>query len=271
MGGGHDEREQTLNQMRVAVRRLRASLSTFAPMLPPDQRRWASQELRWLADALGEARNLDVFSGSLLPPARAALPDASEFERLSQAAERRRRDAHAGVVQAIGSTRYTEALLALFRWLDGPDWRSTGDAAPCDEPIEKLAPLLLDRCRAQAEKRATDFVKQSPRKRHRLRIALKKLRYAAEMLGSLYDAAATRVFIQRLKRMQDDLGDANDVSVARDIIKSLAPDRRSTGIAYAGHRMLAWHNQRLAESEPRTRQHLSELLAATPFWPVTES
>jgi triphosphatase len=259
-----------IHQMRVAVRRLRAVLSAFAPLLPRDQRRWASTKLRWLADALGEARNLDVFASSLLPPARAALPDASEFERLSQAADRRRRGAHAEMVEAIGSTRYTEALLALFRWLDGDDWRSACDEA-LGEPIEKLAPVLLDRCRAQAEKRAKNFTKQSPRKRHRLRIALKKLRYASEMLGSLYDAAETRVFIQRLKRLQDDLGDANDVSVARDIIKSLAPDRRSTGIAYAGNRMLAWHNQRLADNEPRTRQHLNELLAAAPFWPAAGS
>ena len=51
-----------IHQMRVAVRRLRAVLSTFARLLPPEPRRWASDELRWLADALGEARDLDVFN-----------------------------------------------------------------------------------------------------------------------------------------------------------------------------------------------------------------
>ena len=76
--------------------------------MPDDQRRWASDELRWFGDVLGEARNLDVFAEELLPPARAALPIASEFERLSLATERRRRLAHAGVIKAISSVHFTD-------------------------------------------------------------------------------------------------------------------------------------------------------------------
>ena len=255
-----------IHQMRVAVRRLRAILSAFAPLLPRDQRRWASGELRWLADALGEARNLDVFAIALLQPARAALPVASEFARLARATERQRRAAHAGVVKAISSTHFTKTLLALLRWLDGEDWQFAGDET-LRQPIETIAPALLDRCRKQAAKQARDFAVQTPRKRHRLRIALKKLRYAAELLGGLYDAAETRHFIQRLKRLQDDLGDANDVQVAHDIVASLAPPgRRSTGVAHAGRRVLDWHKRRIAKNERQLRQHLTELLAAEPFW-----
>src|SRR5205807_4715008 len=61
-----------IHQMRVAVRRLRAILSTFGKLLPESERRWASEELRWLADALGPARNLDVFETALIAPARQA-------------------------------------------------------------------------------------------------------------------------------------------------------------------------------------------------------
>jgi len=255
-----------VHQMRVAVRRLRAILSAFAPMLPNAQRRWVSRELRWFADVLGEARNLDVFISDLLAPARAALPDASEFERLARAAERRRRAAHAGVIKAISSPHYTEALLALLRWLDGGDWHLAA-AAALHEPIESIAPALLDRCRAVAEKRAKDFARQSSKRRHRLRIALKKFRYAAELFAPLYDAAEAKDFIQRLKRLQDDLGDANDVRVGREIVGSLAPHgHRSTGIAHAGKRLIAWHKRRIAKNEPHLRRHLDELLIAEPFW-----
>jgi triphosphatase len=263
-----------VHQMRVAVRRLRAILSAFALLLPDDQRRWASDELRWFADVLGEARNLDVFAGSLLPAARVALPIASEFERLSLSTERRRRMAHAGVIKAISSTHFTETLLALLRWLDGDDWCSEGGEA-LRQPIDTLAPFLLDRCRAQAEKRAKHFADQSAKKRHKLRIALKKLRYTAELFTGLYDTVAAKQFIQRLKRLQDDLGDANDVRVARDVVDSLAPSgRRATGVAHAGRRLLAWHKERLAKNEVQLRDHLDELLAAPPFWqpsPSTQS
>jgi CHAD domain-containing protein len=256
-----------IHQMRVAVRRLRAILSTFAPLLPRDQRRWASDELRWLADSLGETRNLDVFAADLLRPAREALPPASEFERLAAAVERRRCAAHKDAVKAISSTRYTEAVLALLRWFDGCEWRAEGDAARLGQPVGQIAPLLLERCRRQALKRARHFADQSPAKRHRLRIALKKLRYAVELLGSLYDPADTKQFTQRLKRLQEDLGAINDVRVGRAIVASLArPGAKETGIAHAGRRILAWHKRRLAHNEPRLREHLDELVKADRFW-----
>jgi triphosphatase len=256
-----------IHQMRVAVRRLRAILSAFAPLLPRDQRRWASSELRWFADTLGDTRNLDVFRQSLLLPARSAVPDTSEFERLAQAIERRRRAAHRAVVKAVSSTRYTGAMLALLRWFDGRDWHAGGDAASLAQPIEQVAPLLLERCRHKAQKRARNFAGQSAKKRHALRIALKKLRYTAELLGSLYDPAENRRFIHRLKRLQDGLGDINDVRVGRTIVASLS--RTGTGarsVVQAGRRVIAWHKHRLSHDENRLRQHLDQLMDAPKFW-----
>lgn len=255
-----------IHQMRVAVRRLRAILSAFAPLLPREQRRWASAELRWFADILGETRNLDVFASALVRPARAALPPASDFEPLSRAIARRRRAAHKDVIKAISSTRYTETMLALLRWFDGREWRDAGEAGALDRPIEEVVPLLFDRCRQKVEKRSRDFAHQSARKRHQLRIALKKLRYAAELLGSLYDPSKTRHFVQRLKRLQDDLGDINDVRVGRGIVASLSRPGSRSSIAHAGRRILAWHKRRLGRNEHRLRQHLSELRNAERFW-----
>jgi len=255
-----------IHQMRVAVRRLRAILSAFAALLPPEQRRWASAELRWFSDILGETRNLDVFASELLRPARAALTPASDFEPLGLAIARRRRAAHKDVVKAIASTRYTETMLALLRWFDGGDWRPAGSGDILDRPIEDIAPLLLDRCRKKAEKRSKGFAGQSARQRHRLRIALKKLRYAAELLGSLYDPGETRHFVQRLKRLQDDLGDINDVRVGRSIVASLARPGSRLNIGNAGRRVLAWHKRRLGHNEHRLSQHLSELREADRFW-----
>lgn len=255
-----------IHQMRVAVRRLRAILSAFAPLLPDEQRRWVSRELRWFADMLGEARNLDVFAADLIAPACDASPSAGELDRLGRAAQRRRKAAQSGVVKAISSTRYTQSLLALLRWFDGGDWPLS--AAPAlHQPVETLAPVLLDRCRAAAEKRARHFSGQSARKRHRLRIALKKLRYTAELFAPLYARPEAKQFIHRLKRLQDDLGAANDVRVARDIIETLAePGPRAAGIAHAGKHVIAWHKHRVKKNEPQLRERLDKLLAAEPFW-----
>ena len=56
--------------MRVAVRRWRVTLPALAPFMPEGSRRSAANELRWVADALSEARNLDVFASAGLAPAR---------------------------------------------------------------------------------------------------------------------------------------------------------------------------------------------------------
>src|SRR4029077_19869827 len=123
-----------IHQMRVAVRRLRAILSTFAPLISKPQRHWASTELEWFADALGDVRNLDVFAGNLLQPARAMLPAASEFERLALVVAATRRKAHEAAVAAILSPRYTDAVLTLLRWFDGCGWRAEGGTGDLDRP-----------------------------------------------------------------------------------------------------------------------------------------
>ena len=86
-------------------------------------------------------------------------------------------------------------------------------------------------------------------------------------MGDLYEPATTKEFIRRLKQLQDDLGDINDVWVARDIVASLAdPNAPNTGIDHAGRRIIAWHTRRLAGNEPMLRQRLRQLLKTEPFW-----
>lgn len=256
-----------IHQMRVAVRRLRAILSAFRKLLPEDGRRWASEELRWLADALGPARNLDVFETSLLAPAQRALADDPALERLMRAAERQRRAACRKAARAIRSNRYTGLLLRLLRWFESCGWREGDGTADLGQPIDAIAARVLKDRRRVARKRSKGFAGQSAEQRHRLRIALKKLRYGAELLASLYEGNEVDRFVKRVKQLQDDLGWANDVRVGHDILAELAPSASRNGaIAAAGRRMLEWHEHRLADSEPKLRKHLHRLFEAEPFW-----
>jgi CHAD domain-containing protein len=114
---------------------------------------------------------------------------------------------------------------------------------------------------------AHDFANQSPGQRHRLRIAIKKLRYTAELLGTLYEPAAVRAFVEPLRRLQDDLGYANDVEVGQQIVASLAVQEGTSGkLAETGQRALDWHRQRVAKRATKTEGRLDRLLAAEPFW-----
>lgn len=260
-------RAEGIHQMRVAVRRLRAVLSAFRKILPSEQRRRASKELRWLADTLGAARNVDVFEGSLVRPTRQALPDVAALRVLSAAARRQRRIAYAAARQAIRSPRYTALLLGLMRWFDGRGWRDGETASPVlEQPIGDIGPLLLDKLRRAAKRRGRGFARQSAEEQHKLRIVVKKLRYTSELLSGLYEAGAVEKFTAGLKRLQDNLGDANDVRGAQDIVAELARGADGAVIARAGKIVLAWHQRRLVAQQPQTRKHLRRTFAAKPFW-----
>ena len=257
-------RADGVHQTRVAARRLRAVLSAFRKLLPKEQRAWALDELRGLADTLSEIRNLDVFADGLVASVKLA---PSRARRLQAMLRRRRRAAHAKARLLIGSVRFTGLMLELLRWFDGCGWREGGDGDRIQQPIAEAAPDMLDRRLHAVAKAAHDFANQSPGQRHRLRIAVKKLRYTAELLGGLYDPTALRAFVEPLRRLQDDLGNANDVEVAQQIVASLAVEDATGGkLAETGQRVVDWHRLQLAKRARKTPHHLDRLLATEPFW-----
>jgi inorganic triphosphatase YgiF len=252
-----------VHQMRVGIRRLRAAFSAFRKVLPAVERRWVSDELRWLADTLGEARNLDVFKTAVIDPARGAIPDKKDFRILTEAVRRRRRVAYSAIEGAILSPRYSILILRLLRWFDD----GSGPGEDLERSIGKVAPAMLERRRRSVERRSRGFADQSPSERHELRIALKKMRYTAELLASLYPAGPVAAFTQRLKRLQDDLGSANDVHIGESLVPELAKStEKSSGVVVAGQQILEWHKRRLVKEEKKIRENLQELQNATPFW-----
>jgi triphosphatase len=259
---------EAVHQMRVAIRRLRAVLSAFRKLLPKDQLHWASGELRWLASALGEARNLDVFSSALLAPAKQALGDKIDTRGLESAVERRRRTAYSEVRGALHSTRYTQLILRMLRWFEACEWRQPGNLDDLRRPIGQIAPAMLDRRRRAVRRRQKGFTAQSAEKQHELRLALKKLRYTADLFAALYPPKQTAKFADRLKDLQDELGAANDVHVGDELVDELSRHAPKNGreIAAAGRQVLAWHQRRLAKRQKKIHADLRRLHNEEPFW-----
>jgi CHAD domain-containing protein len=259
-----------VHQMRVAVRRIRSAVSSLKEVLPAEDRRWVGEELGWLGGSLGPARNLDVFMTELLQAARAGLPDEPGWDDLAAALDRLRRAAYDRVREEILSERYTATMLRLLRWFEAHDWRGHPEfeattLRSC--PIDKIAPPVFDRRLRRVRQRSRGFDRLTPRERHKLRIATKKLRYTSELFGSLFNEEDLRKFVGKLKRLQDDLGYANDVRVAHDFVTELfaQTDPRSPA-AHAWIGVLEWHDQVLARGERELHKHLDRLNRATPFW-----
>jgi hypothetical protein len=69
------------------------------------------------------------------------------------------------------------------------------------------------------------------------------------------------------KQLQDSLGYANDVRVARDVLSELAAqfvDRAD--INTAGARVLRWHEHAMHRVERKISKRLRRLKQARPFW-----
>ncbi|SDR63464.1 Inorganic triphosphatase YgiF, contains CYTH and CHAD domains [Rhizobiales bacterium GAS113] len=261
-----------IHQMRVAVRRLRSVLSALKPMLPGEHYHGTSDELKWLAGALGPARNWDVFAANLLEPVERALPLERDLEQLAEAAEQRRRAAYDDAKQAILSQQHTAVTLKLSQWFETRGWRdqSVSESAPLLwASIGHTAPGLIERRWRQSRRRSKRFAELTPAQRHKLRIALKKLRYTIEFLQSLFDRGKVKAFMKLLGRLQDDLGYINDVRTTHELVAEVArhaDDNRET-IVRAGGIVLGWHDRALLDQQPRLRKHVRRLRRAKPFWP----
>ncbi len=259
-----------VHQMRVAVRRLRSAISSLKKILPQEDVQWVTEELRSLGNTLGPARNLDVFAAELVPAARDGLPDEPGWDDLAATLDRLRAAAHKQIRDAILSRRYTASMLRLLRWFEASGWRrhsASGEPDPMASPISAIAPDVLDRRRRKVRQRGKGFGSLMPLERHKLRIAVKKLRYTVELFGSLFDRDGLERFVGRLKRLQGDLGYANDVRVAHEFVTELfAQIEPRSPAAHAWVAVLEAHDQMLANGERKLRGHRRRLNDAAPFW-----
>ncbi len=194
---------EALHQARIALRRLRSALSLFRPTVRGKDLHMLRDELGWLAGQFGDARNLDV----LLAGDPGLGGDASLLKARGKAYDR--------VGAALRAERTLRLLLRLAWWIESGPWRyrdrACGDASG-------LASRQLERQWRKVRREASLMGKADADERHKLRLAVKKLRYSAEFFAGLYGrrakAAGRDRFIAALKELQDRLGDLNDAEAA---------------------------------------------------------
>lgn len=206
-----------VHQMRVGARRLRSAMGFFAPVLPERAREALRAELRWLAGELGPARDLDVFAIEGLDPLLAVRPGDEALARLRAAAEDARAAAHARVRDALAGPRWPRLALEAGGWIARRAWREQAlgpDSARLFLPAQAFAAPVLEQRHRRARKLGRRLPEASPADRHRLRIRLKKLRYAAEFAACLHPGRRAERYAKRLARLQDALGHLNDVANA---------------------------------------------------------
>jgi triphosphatase len=180
-----------LHQMRVGLRRLRAAISLFSDILEQDEADAIKSELKWLTEQLGRAREFQVFMSRVVEPARRNHARLIGMRRLSRDLAEQRRSSEEQARSAVESERFRRLLLTLATWLEIGGWRHPHDGLlreRGDMPIATFAAALLRRRSKKIRKRGRLLTKLDQYRRHKLRIQVKKLRYAAEFFETVFPA-----------------------------------------------------------------------------------
>ena len=249
-----------VHRTRVALRRLRAAISVFAALVGGEQTERVKVELRWLTARLGPARDLDVLTTALN---RRCEADAGHGHKAVVARlSAKRATAFANARKAVASRRFRTLLRDVEQWVDAGDWLNRTTLQPSQQRARRFARTILARRTAKVVRRAKQIDKLDITRRHRLRIAIKKLYYAIEFFHSLFtgDKQHQRLalFGKRLKRLLGELGALNDTAVQRGLLAGLTSRPRAGSAATARQsRQERDRIERLLESSARHGRKLA--------------
>lgn len=218
-----------VHQMRVGLRRLRAAISVFMELVDGQQTDALKSELRWLTDQMGPARDLDVFIHETLEPLEEAEPHNAKLTALKADLIERKSAGFAQARAAVESERYRRLILSTLFWLLSGDWLTKTDGVPGarrEQAIAAFAKKVLRQRVKKVTKKARKLETLDEQQRHKLRIAVKKLRYAVEFFANVLNGPKSsgrmKRFLKTLEEMQDALGKLNDIDVHARLAQQIA-------------------------------------------------
>jgi triphosphatase len=247
-GAAAGRNPEYLHQLRVGLRRLRSTLQAFHPLLRRRKSAEFDRLLREILRSLGAARDWDVFrrshrDGGLVRAAR----------RRGAAARRRARE-------VLRSALFLTTPRSALAWAKRAPWRSGADPG---ERVGAFARRALSRLRDSLREEAEAADWHDAAQRHKLRVKVKRLRYGCECFAAAYQKHKMRPYLKRLRRLQQILGEMNDITVQRTLLLQLARDARLRRSAAALRKDLAARERELNGEVARA---WDELESMKPFW-----
>ena len=221
-----------LHQLRVALRRMRACFSLFKLELPQPVFAPIKSAMQDRNIALGKARDWDVFVHEMLRPLRAQRADEAEILAFQRRCFRLGR-AHLRIAQGeVAAAAWQRLWLDLGQLLAAGTWMQGHPQLAL--PLGGFVRGLLQQRAAALEKHGKDLRELDAEGRHRLRIAAKKLRYAAEFFSSLFPKQRARAYVQSLAAMQEVLGGLNDAATLLRLLPEALAGARAPDLRVAG-------------------------------------
>lgn len=201
--------DEDLHQLRIRLRRMRGHLK----LLPGGQAHRLRRELGMLADTTNAARDWDtlfVHGKELLPP--------KQFHQLQPRLQLHRRAAHETVLTMLQSDAWTAAI-KKWQQLEKDElfekYRATDGSGQKKNALRR-ARQRVDSARSKAMGKGSD------RRWHKLRIAIKDLRYQLDETPKKARSSHDRKIIAQCKHLQEYLGTWHDTVTHRHLLQELA-------------------------------------------------
>ena len=253
-----------VHQMRVALRRMRAAFALLRHELASEGLDSFDREAKWVAHKLGACRNWDVFETETLAKAKIG----KEQTILKSAATAHRDASYAEMRKAFAEQRYNRFQLSLGHWIEAQGWRDDADAPSRKKlsgPVGKFAPSPLDALLRNARKKGKRFDELSLRKRHRLRVGFKKLRYAIEFFQPLYCKQRATSYSKQLAKLQKLLGKDSDAITTSALLDELT-ENGPASLRHAASVLRKWQTAERRRAAPKARKAWLKLRKTRPFW-----
>lgn len=192
------------HKARVALRRLTTTLDAFSDILRKTPYAAERATAKRIFRAIGTVREADVYLE--LRGGEASEKANAKAQKLRETVRRKlRKDRIVG---------YTPALLGKVS--DGSLFRSKPKGvAARTRPIRETASAALQDCWDACMSFPADLADLSDARRHELRKALKGLRYTSEFFAPVWQSPHWPALRSLLRDAQDELGDLNDLVLAR--------------------------------------------------------
>jgi CHAD domain-containing protein len=226
-----DTDTEFLHDLRVSVRRSRSVQRELKRVFPPDELAHYRAEFRWLQQATGDVRDLDVYvlgfdSMRALVGGRESKYMQDDLDPLLRVLRTRRGAARRAMVRALRSKRTSTLLSDWGSFLDGLEAMPEDERPDAARPIGEVSGERIRKVYRRMLKMGGAIDESSPAEAyHELRKKGKELRYLLELFGvPLFPEEVVKPMIKTLKALQDVLGRHQDREVQISLLRSLAPE-----------------------------------------------
>ena len=214
-----------LHDYRIAVRRTRSALGQIRDVFPAETTEHFKQSFKYVGRLTNDLRDLDVyllsendFETRLPETMRQDIVPLFEYLRFL------RGQALEVVIEGLSSGEYTRVLNEWEKFLDESIAKKTAAANGAMPIIELARKRIYKRYRRVIKDGDYILTNTQDELLHALRIECKKLRYLMEFFTSLFPFKKMTKLIKQLKKLQDNLGEFNDLSVQQEYLMRMAEE-----------------------------------------------